>query len=155
MIDRLRALSHRAHWLRPVCLVTAAAAAGVFAYVVLNDDGVNRDVFIIPSMVLGLWSLVCALVLSIFPYVPPQPEKRERVLRRLKIRLVRGAFHLGSWIFCGLSQERGKLEGKNWRGKTGGGGDGCGCWDGVKGTTERRGVLERRKNMNRRKIKRS
>lgn len=103
MIDRLRALSHRAHWLRPVCLVTAAAAAGVFAYVVLNDDGVNRDVFIIPSMVLGLWSLVCALVLSIFPYVPPQPEKRERVLRRLKIRLVRGAFHLGSWILCGLS----------------------------------------------------
>lgn len=103
MIDRLRALSHRAVWLKPLCLITAAAAVGVFAYVVLNDDGVNRDVFIIPSIVLGLWSLVCALMLSIFPYVPPKPEKQERFLRRLKTRLVRGAFHLGSWILCGLS----------------------------------------------------
>ena len=103
MIDRLRAFSLRAVWLKPLSFLTAVAAAGVFAYVVLNDDGVNRDVFIIPSIILGLWSLVSALMLSIFPYVPPKPENQERLPRRLKIRLVRGAFHLGAWLLCGLS----------------------------------------------------
>ncbi|NNK95251.1 MAG: hypothetical protein HKP41_12950 [Desulfobacterales bacterium] len=103
MIDHLSAFSKKAVWLKPVFFIAAAAALIVFGYVVLVEQGVDKDVYIIPSIVVVLWSLVCFLLLSFFPYVPPKPDKQLRLSERLKIRLARGVYHLGSWIFCVMS----------------------------------------------------
>ena len=103
MIDRLSAFSKKVVWLKPLFFIATVAAIIVFGYVVLIEEGADKDVFIIPSIVVVLWSLVCSLAISIFPYVPSKPDKQERVLRRLKIRLARGGYHLGFWIFCLLS----------------------------------------------------
>ena len=103
MIDRLSAFSKKVGWLKPLFFIATVAALIVFGYVMLFEQGQDRDVYIIPSIIVVLWSLVGSLVLSIFPYVPAKPDKQYRFLTRLKIRLARGGFHLGSWIFCVLS----------------------------------------------------
>jgi hypothetical protein len=103
MIDRLSAFAQKTVWLKPLFFIAAAAACIVFGYVVLIADGAEKDVYIIPSMVVVLWSLVCLLLLSFFPHVPPRPDTRLRASQRLKIRLARGLYHLGAWLFCLLS----------------------------------------------------
>ena len=103
MIDHLSAFSKKAVWLRPFFLITAAAAIIVFGYVVLVEESAEKDVYLIPSIIAVLWSLVCWVLLSFFPHVPPRPDQHQRFSKRLKIRLARGFYHLGSWIFCALS----------------------------------------------------
>lgn len=75
----------------------------VFGYVVLIEEGVNKDIYIIPCIVGVLWSLLCLLLLSVFPYVPPKPDKQEPFLRRLKIRFARGFYLIGALMFYLLS----------------------------------------------------
>lgn len=103
MIDFLSALSKKAIWLKPLFLIIIAVAFIVFGYVVFIEEGADKDVYIIPSIVGVLWALVCSILLSVFPYVPPKPDKQERILKRWKIRLTRVAYHIGSLIFCILS----------------------------------------------------
>ena len=103
MIDHLSAFSKKVVWLKPLFFITTAVAFIVFGYVMLIEEGGDKDVYIIPSVVVVLWSLVCSLLLSFFPYVPPKPDKQQRLSERLKIRLTRGGYHIGSWIFCLLS----------------------------------------------------
>ena len=103
MLDYLSAFSKKVVWLKPLFLITTAAAFIVFGYVVLIEDGADKDVYIIPSIVGVLWSLLCLLLLSVFPYVPPKPDKQMRFFKRLKIRLARGGYLLGSLVFYVLS----------------------------------------------------
>lgn len=103
MIDHLSAFSKKLVWLKPLLFITTAAAIIVFGYLVFIEEGTDKDVYIIPSIVGVLWSLVCSLLLSVFPYVPPKPDKQQRLLKRLKIRLARGVYHIGSLMFCVLS----------------------------------------------------
>ncbi len=103
MIDHLSTFSKRVIWLKPLFFITSVVAFIIFAYVVFIEEGADKDIFIIPSIVGVLWSLVCSLLLSVFPYVPAKPETQQPFFRRLKIRLVRGAYHIGSLLFCVLS----------------------------------------------------
>lgn len=103
MIDHLSSFSKKVVWLKPLFFISTAAAFIVFGYVVLIEEGVDKDVYIIPSIVGGLWSLVCSLLLSVFPYVPPKPDKQKGFSKRLKIRLARGIYHIGLLMFCILS----------------------------------------------------
>ncbi len=103
MIDRLSALLKKVVWLKPLFFIAAASSLMVFGYVVLLEDGADKDVYLIPSVIVALWSLFCLLLLVVFPYVPPKPDKQQRLLKRLKIRFARGGFHIGSWMVCVLS----------------------------------------------------
>jgi len=103
MIDHLSALLKKVVWLKPLFFIATAASFIVFGYVVLFEEGSDKDVYLIPSVVIAMWSLVCLLVLSVFSYVPQKPDKQQRLLERLKIRLARGSFHIGSCILCVLS----------------------------------------------------
>jgi fatty acid desaturase len=103
MIDRLREFAKQVIWLKPLLFIAVAASCIVFGYVVLFEENAEKDIYIIPSIVGMLWSLVCLFLLSVFPYVPPRPDKKLRFSKRLKIRLTRVGYHLGSLIFCVLS----------------------------------------------------
>jgi hypothetical protein len=103
MIDHLSAFSKKVIWLKPLFFITTAAAFVILGYVMFIEEGADKDVYIIPSIVGVLWSLVCSLLLSVFPYVPTKPDKQQRFFKRLRIRLVRGGYHIGSLMFCLLS----------------------------------------------------
>lgn len=103
MIDQLSTFTKKVAWLKPWFFVATVAAFVLFGYVVLIEEGADKDIYLIPCIVVVLWSLVCWLVLSVFPSVPSKPDMQQRLSKRLKIRLVRFGYHLGSWIFCVLS----------------------------------------------------
>ena len=103
MIDHLSVFAKKVIWLKPLIFLTTVAALIVFAYVVFFASGADKDVYVIPCIVSVLWSLVCWLLLSLFPYVPPMAEKQERFSIRLKTALVRGAYHICSLLFVLLS----------------------------------------------------
>lgn len=103
MIDRLRVFSIKFAWLKPLFFLTTVAAIIVFAYVVLIENSAGKEVYIIPCVVGVLWSLVCLLLLSTFPHVPPTPDMQISFYKRLKIRLVRGCYYIVSFIFVVLS----------------------------------------------------
>ena len=100
MIDHLSTLIKKVVWLKPLFFIATVASFIVFGYVVLFEEGADKDVYLIPSVVVALWSLLWSLLLSVFPYVPRKPDKQQRLFERLKIRFARGCFHIGSWIFC-------------------------------------------------------
>jgi hypothetical protein len=103
MIDRLRVFSKKIIWLKPLFFLITVAAFIVFGYVVFFANGTDKDVYIIPCIVSALWSLVCWLLLSSFPYVPPRADKQKRFVMHLKIGLIRSVYHIGSLIFVVLS----------------------------------------------------
>jgi hypothetical protein len=103
MIDHLSVFSIKFIWLKPLFFLTTVAAIIVFAYVVLIENSAGKEVYIIPCVVGVLWSLVCLLLLSTFPHVPPKPDMQQRFYKRLKIRLVRGCYYIISLIFVVLS----------------------------------------------------
>ena len=100
MIDKLRGFSRKAAWLVPGLFAVAGLAAVVFGYVVLAYEGHDSDGYLIPCIIVLLWSLGGAILLLIFPYVPPKPEIGIRFAQRFKIRLLRAWYHLASWGFC-------------------------------------------------------
>jgi len=103
MIDRLRSFAQRVLWLKPFFYFTTAAAFLIFGYVVLIEEGAEKDVYLIPSIIGALWSLVCSLLLSIFPFIPPKPDRHIHRLGRLKTTLMRGTYHIVSWLLLFLS----------------------------------------------------
>ena len=103
MIDRLSVFLKNIIWLKPLFFLTTVTAFIVFGYIVFFAKGADKDVYIIPCIVSTLWSLICWLLLSLFPYVPPRADKQKRFVIRLKIRLIRGVYHIGSLIFVALS----------------------------------------------------
>lgn len=103
MIDHFSAFSKKLVRLKPLFFAATVAATVAFGYVMLFAENAGQDVYLIPSIVVVLWSLVCSLLLSIFPYVPPMPAKQQPLRARLKIRLARSGYHLVSWLFCALS----------------------------------------------------
>ena len=103
MIDHLSVFLRKIVWLKPLFFLTTVAAIIVFAYVVFIDNGAGKEIYIIPCVIGVLWSLVCLLLLSAFPHVPPKPEMQQRFLKRLKIRLARGCYYIVLLIFVVLS----------------------------------------------------
>jgi len=103
MIDQLSVFSIKFIWLRPLFFFTTVAAITLLAYVVLIENGADKEAYVIPCIVGVLWSLVCLLLLSTFPHVPPKPDMQQRFHKRLEIRLVRGFYYIVSLIFVALS----------------------------------------------------
>lgn len=103
MIDHLSVFSRKIIWLKPLFFLTTVAAIIVLAWVVLIENGAGKEIYIIPCVVGLLWSLVCLLLLSAFPHVPPKPEMQQRFYNRLKISLARGCYYIVSLLFIVLS----------------------------------------------------
>ena len=103
MIDYLSAFSRKVVWLKPLFFCTTIAAIILFAYLVLSGNSADTEVYIIPSIVGLLWSLVCLILLFAFPHVPPQPESQQRFYSRLKTRLARGCYYIFALLFIVLS----------------------------------------------------
>ena len=67
MIDHLSAFSKKAVWLKPFFFIATAAALLVFGYVVFIEEGADKDVYLIPSVVVVLWSLSVHFCYPFFP----------------------------------------------------------------------------------------
>lgn len=103
MIDRLRDILIKIIWLKPLFYIGSGAATIFFVYIVFLADEPAKEVYVIPCIVIFLWSLSCSLLLSFFPHVPRKPKDHQSFLARLKIRLIRAAYWAGFVFICCIS----------------------------------------------------
>ncbi|SHG90926.1 hypothetical protein [Ferrimonas marina] len=103
MIDRLKTLSRKALWLRPVSLVVAVSAVAWFSYTVLLGQGSEGDTGLIPSVVLLIWALAGYAMVVTFPFVPDTPSASDGRWARFKVRTVRAVYHLMAWLLLVLT----------------------------------------------------
>ena len=103
MIDYLSTFSKKTMWLKPLFLFITVVATIVFGYVLFTGNGTGGNIYIIPSIVTVLWSLICWCMLSFFPNVPPKVGKQQKNRVRLKNSIVRGSYYVVSYCFIILN----------------------------------------------------
>lgn len=100
MLDFLEKLTARLGFLRPVSLVSASAGLLLLAVSLFTAD---LQHWLMPSLLLLLWSLLCYSFLTLFRDLPASPSGQAGLLLRLKSRLFRGAYWLLALIFLLLT----------------------------------------------------
>ncbi len=103
MIDYFSAFSKKFIWLKSLFLITTLTSFIVFGMVIFFATGTGKDIYVIPSIVSVLWSLICWLILAFFPNVPPVVNKQQHILSRLKNTIIRGNYYFILLIFAVLS----------------------------------------------------
>jgi len=104
MIDKLRTAVLKVQWLKPVFVVFALAAAGMFGYVIFGQTGLAKDdYYLLPSVIALLWSLVACAFLFTFPFVPEAPDKSLGFFRRIGVRIKRGYYRLLAFFCLGTT----------------------------------------------------
>ena len=101
MIDRLRDFLKKITWLTPIFITSTVLAFVVFGYVIIA--GPATDKYVIPAIVMMLWSLVCSLLLLYFPHVPQKSDRQQGIFRRWKTGFLRTLYRIGLFLFCLLS----------------------------------------------------
>lgn len=89
MLDSLILLSSKLRWSKPLVLLLGIIFTGVFAASILDIGRFESEIYIIPSLVGMLWSVLFFVLINTFPYVPPKPTKDLSFFTRLKIRFQR------------------------------------------------------------------
>ena len=103
MIDIFAELSKRIYWVKPIAYVVVIGFTGLFGYAIVFRDAGDTDVFLIPSILGVLWSLLLISITSIFPNVPTIPSSDDKFFNRIKIRLKRGIYYILGLLFVILS----------------------------------------------------
>lgn len=103
MIDRLSLFSQKIIRLKPIFYGLAFISLLVLGYVIFFVSGARHDVYIIPCLMALLWSSFSVFLLSTFPYVPSKPGKEIGFFKRLKLRFIRGFYHIFSLLFVVMS----------------------------------------------------
>lgn len=90
LIDRLRVVAEKGHFLKPPATLLAMVSAGLFIYeIVWAVGGYEDDIFLIPAATLFLWSMSISLFLSAFANVPVNVEEKLGWFKRFKLYCVR------------------------------------------------------------------
>jgi len=102
MIDALQRFAERLAFVRPVFLILGIAGLLAAAWEGLGS-GFGAEDYLIPSLVLILWSIVGFASIGLFRDVPPPEPNGEGVITRLKHRLSRAFFWLLALVFIALT----------------------------------------------------
>lgn len=104
MIDKLRTAVLKVQWLKPIFVVIAVASIAMFAYVIFGQSGMAKDdYYLLPSVVMLLWSLVACALLFTFVHVPEKPDKSIGFFRRIGIRCKRGYYYILAILSLGTT----------------------------------------------------
>lgn len=103
MIEALAELSKRIYWAKPVAYLMGFGFFSLFAYAVFSTNANETDIYLIPSVLGVIWSLLFISIVSIFPYVPSKPSSDEKFFKKLKVRFKRAIYHLLGLLFLILT----------------------------------------------------
>jgi hypothetical protein len=103
MIDALRRYSSSFAFLKPVTLVLMAGAIVLSGYLLVVGDTATSDFYLMPSVVVFMWSSTLYIMIVSFPNVPVSPSKDLTWFKRVVIRFKRLGYHLLSYVFLLVS----------------------------------------------------
>jgi hypothetical protein len=103
MLERLKRLAIRLAPIRQLILLLAFLALIAMAYVLATSGTQAEDIYLIPSLVLFIWSLTVYSFLGIFSGISPTPISGQTLLRRLLMRVKRFFYYLLLALFAAMS----------------------------------------------------
>ena len=103
MIESLVGLSKRLFWMKPIIFLIGIGFFGLFLYTLLSTNAIEKDVYLIPSVLGTIWSLLFMSLVSMFSNVPSKPVPSEVFFTKLKIRFKRGLYHCLGALFIVLT----------------------------------------------------
>ncbi len=103
MIDKFARISNSLYWLKPIAYVAGFGFILLFGYSVIFRNAGEADVYLIPSILGTLWSLLLISVIYTFPNVPEIPSSDDKFFTRVRIRLKRGMYYILGLLFLVLS----------------------------------------------------
>ena len=99
MIETLANFSSKLNWMKPLIILLGLGFFALSCATVLGVQGIDSDVYLVPSVLAVIWSMLVLFMISTFPHVPPKPDKDIRLLMRFRIRLKRGIYYLLGLVF--------------------------------------------------------
>jgi hypothetical protein len=103
MIEILSLISRKHQWLRPFTLLVGAVCVCLFLYAIFSSSSHSQDVYLIPSLIGFFWALLFNILVSAFLNVPKKPDSKDKLFKRLSVRIKRGCYHLLGIMFIILS----------------------------------------------------
>ncbi len=103
MLNIFSAISTRLSWSKPFVVILGLICFGIFILSILGLGYFDSEIFMIPSLLLGLWSGLYFMLLSTFYSVPPAPVRDLKFFKKMKIRLIRGLYYFLGAVFIVLT----------------------------------------------------
>lgn len=103
MLERLKRIAVRLAPIRKWVLLLAIVALGAIAYVLSTSQTQAEDIYLIPTLVLFIWSLTVYSFLGVFSNIPPMPISGQTLLRRLLMRVKRFFYYVLLTLFAAMS----------------------------------------------------
>lgn len=103
MLNVFSAISTRLYWSKPYIAILGLICFGIFILSILGVGFFDSEVFLIPSLLLALWSTLYFILLSTFSSIPPAPVSDLKLFTKIKIRLIRGLYYFLGVIFIVLT----------------------------------------------------
>ena len=103
MIDNISKLSKKVIWARPIAYLMVVGFIALFGYSVIFRNAGDTDVYLIPSVLGLIWSLLLVAITLIFPNVPSKVNSNDKFFKRIKVGLQRGVYYLIGLLFLILT----------------------------------------------------
>jgi len=103
MLERVKRIAICLTPIRKWVLLLALVALGAMAYVLSTSQTQAEDIYLIPTLVLFIWSLTVYSFLGVFSNIPPLAISGETFLRRLALRARRFFYYVLLAVFGGIS----------------------------------------------------
>ena len=103
MVDLFSALTKKIYWAKPLAIILAIGFAGLLIYSIIFRNTGDPDIFLIPSVIGLLWSLLLLSFTTTFSNLPSKPRSDEKLIKRIKARIMRGFYYIIGLIFLVLT----------------------------------------------------
>ena len=103
MLVLFERIVQRSRWFRGPAFVALAAMLAVCAWVLVWAPMPVQDEWLIPTIVLTLWLLLCASTMTVFTNVPLNDYQNLGWTGKIRRKLVRFCFHLLAWFMLIVS----------------------------------------------------
>jgi len=95
MLDKLRDITIKMQWLRPIAFIIMLMSLAVTIVVLFTSKDITQDdYYLLPAFVTTLWSFSLFWVLYTFPNVPEKPCADIKFFKRVGIRFKRFMYYL-------------------------------------------------------------
>ncbi|MFD2178431.1 hypothetical protein [Veronia pacifica] len=103
MLKKLGFLAEKMQWFVPVALLLLLLSVVIFSASIFGLFSINHDQFLIPSFLVGIWSLNIYVFLSGFAAIPEPVNPRMSLWQKIKTKAKRGLYHLSAIAFVILN----------------------------------------------------
>ncbi len=103
MLEKLSAIAIKLVWALPLVRFLLVASLCLFFLAVFELTGIESKVYLIPSVLGLLWSVLLLCLLITFPEIPKKLSKESKFIAKTKNRIKLGIYYFLALLFIILS----------------------------------------------------